>query len=120
MKLSPVPIHTTFGSDGATAMAPIEAASCRSKMGSQPTPPSLLRHRPPEAAPAYQVSGSPGTPATAETRLPIGPMWRNSNASRSSWRLVRGWLGGRGGGAKEERQGDERSRASAADRCEHS
>ncbi len=84
MKLSPVPAQTTFGSDGATAMAPTDAASCRSKMGSQPTPPSLLRHSPPEAAPAYQVSGSPGTPATAETRLPMGPTWRNARASRRS------------------------------------
>ena len=52
MKLSPVPTQTTFGSEGATAIEPIDAASWRSKIGSQPTPPSLLRQSPPEAAPA--------------------------------------------------------------------
>ena len=52
MKLSPVPTQTTFGSDGATASEPTEAALWRSKTGCQPTPPSVLRQSPPEAAPA--------------------------------------------------------------------
>jgi len=52
MKLSPVPTQITLGSDGATVIEPIEAASWRSKIGSQPTPLSLLRQSPPDAAPA--------------------------------------------------------------------
>src|SRR6185437_16169512 len=74
---SPVPTHTILGSEGATARAPIAATGSLSKIGVQRLPPSVDFHTPPDA-PAYQVSGSPGTPATAATRFPTaGPRKRN-------------------------------------------
>ena len=74
---SPVPTQTVFGSEGATARAPIAATCWLSKIGAHLKPPSVDFHTPPEDAPAYQVSGSPGTPATAATRLPTcGPRKR--------------------------------------------
>ena len=51
MKLSPVPTQTTFGSDGARAMAPIDWAGWSSKIGFQCVPPSVDFQTPPEAAP---------------------------------------------------------------------
>jgi hypothetical protein len=47
-----------------------------SKMGAQVVPPSPDFQIPPEDAPIYKVSGSPGTPATAEVRFPGGPIYR--------------------------------------------
>ena len=51
MKLSPVPTHTTFGSDGAIAIDPIDCAFCLSKTGFQWFPASVDFHTPPDAAP---------------------------------------------------------------------
>src|SRR5437868_7943643 len=48
---SPVPTHTRFGLDGASAIAPIEATGCFSKMGFQLRPPSCVLKTPPAAAP---------------------------------------------------------------------
>jgi hypothetical protein len=49
---SPVPTYTTLGSDGATAMAPIEPAMrVESVVGSHVMPPSLVFHTPPPVAP---------------------------------------------------------------------
>ena len=48
----PVPTQITFGSEGATAIEPIEAASWRSKIGAHEAPPLWVRQSPPEAAPA--------------------------------------------------------------------
>jgi hypothetical protein len=52
MNGSPVPAQTTFGSDGATIKAPIDATGCPSKIGVQWMPPSVLLKIPPDAAPA--------------------------------------------------------------------
>src|SRR5690349_19668228 len=80
---SPVPAHTTLGSEGATASAPIAATGSLSKIGVQRLPPSEDFHTPPDDAPAFQTLGSLGTPATAATRLPTaGPRKRNANPSR--------------------------------------
>ena len=49
---SPVPAHTTLGSDGATASAPIDCTGWSSKIGCQWIPPSVVFHTPPDAAPA--------------------------------------------------------------------
>ena len=49
---SPVPAQTTFGSDGATASAPIAATGMLSDTGTQRPPPSVVFHTPPDAAPA--------------------------------------------------------------------
>src|SRR5688572_16219565 len=76
MNGSPVPAYTTFGSLGATASAPTDDTGWLSKIAVQCTPPSVDLNNPPEAAPAYQVIGSPCTPATDATRLPSGPMYR--------------------------------------------
>ncbi len=51
IQLSPVPTQTTFGSEGATAMAPMEPASSWSKTGVQWVPPSVDLNTPPPAAP---------------------------------------------------------------------
>ncbi len=49
---SPVPAQTTFGSEGATARAPIAATGMLSDTGCHRRPPSVVFHTPPEAAPA--------------------------------------------------------------------
>ena len=51
MYASPVPAQTTFGSDGATASAPIDCTGWPSKIGAQCTPPSVVFQMPPDAAP---------------------------------------------------------------------
>ena len=48
---SPVPAQTTFGSDAATASAPIDCTGCPSKIGAQFVPPSVVFQIPPDAAP---------------------------------------------------------------------
>jgi hypothetical protein len=80
---SPVPTQTTDGADGETAIAPIACTGCASKTGTYVNPLSLDFHTPPEAAPMYQVLGSPTTPDTAEIRPPAtGPRnWKR----RGSW-----------------------------------
>ena len=52
MKVSPVPTQTTFGSEGAIAIEPIDCAVCSSKTGFQWMPASVDFQTPPEAAPA--------------------------------------------------------------------
>src|SRR5690242_2802818 len=79
---SPVPAQTILGSVAATARAPMAETGWLSKMGFHFWPPSSLFHIPPEAAPAYQVLGSPGAPATEATRLPrCGPTKRKLSSS---------------------------------------
>src|SRR5687768_8497341 len=76
---SPLPTQTTLGSEGATATEPVEEIVWLSKTGSQARPPLVERQTPPAAVAANQVEGSPGTPATRETRPPMaGPMRRYS------------------------------------------
>jgi hypothetical protein len=52
MNVSPVPTQTTFGSEGAMAIDPIDWAGCSSKTGRQWTPASVDFQTPPGAAPA--------------------------------------------------------------------
>ena len=52
MKVSPVPTQTTFGSDAAIAIDPIDCAGWSSKSGFQWNPASVDFQTPPEAAPA--------------------------------------------------------------------
>ncbi len=52
MKLSPVPTQTTFGSEGAIEIAPIDCAGWSSKTGFQCPPASVDFQTPPDAAPA--------------------------------------------------------------------
>jgi len=49
---SPVPAQTMLGSEGATAMSPIELTGWSSKIGSQLMPPSVVLKMPPDAEPA--------------------------------------------------------------------
>src|SRR6185503_17832839 len=79
MLASPLPTHTTLGSEGATATEPVEEIGWLSNTGSQSPPPLVERQTPPAAVAANQVEGSPGTPATRATRPPMaGPMRRYS------------------------------------------
>src|SRR4051812_33096300 len=77
---SPVPAHTVLGSDCDVASEPIAMASCLSNTGRKVLPLSVDFQTPPDAAPRYQVLGSPATPAIDATRPPdAGP--RNWNLS---------------------------------------
>jgi len=51
MSASPVPTYTTSVCEGATAIAPIEAMGCESKIGVQVRPAFSLFHTPPPTAP---------------------------------------------------------------------
>ena len=84
IEVSPVPAHTTAWSLGATARAPMECTGWSSNTGRQCRPASSVFQMPPVAAPAKYVLRSPGTPATEETRLPTGPMWRARSPSYCS------------------------------------
>ena len=80
---SPVPAQTWFGSDGATASAPIACAGCLSKTGENVLPSSVDFHTPPDAAPTYQMRTSPGTPVIDATRPPNdGPIIWNCKRRR--------------------------------------
>src|SRR5205807_10313684 len=48
---SPVPTHTTFGFEGASATAPIDAVGWSLNTASHESPPSIVFHTPPAAAP---------------------------------------------------------------------
>src|SRR5512140_2298142 len=61
--------------DGATAIAPIEATGCESKIGFQVRPALVVFQTPPPTEPKYNVLGCPGTPLPPLTRPPRnGPM----------------------------------------------
>src|SRR5438552_8815147 len=76
---SPVPTHTRFGFEGASATAPIDDVGWSLKTASHESPPSIVFHTPPAAAPSEYTLRSPGTPTTAATRPPAteGPRLRN-------------------------------------------
>src|SRR5580704_991808 len=76
---SPVPAHTTEGSDSATATAPMEDTPSLSKMGCHVVKALVVFHRPPPARPTYTILGSRSTTATSSARPPIiaGPISRN-------------------------------------------
>ena len=67
---SPVPAQTMFGSEGATATAPMACAVILSKTGTNVFPSSTDFHTPPEAEARYQTRTSPGTPVIAEIHRP--------------------------------------------------
>src|SRR5712692_3020111 len=77
---SPVPTHTTDGSDGAIAMSPIVDTLSLSKIGSQVVPLFVVFQTPPEAVPTYTMFGLLSTTAKSSMRPPIvaGPISRNS------------------------------------------
>src|SRR5207244_7627367 len=74
----------TLRSEGAMASAPIDEAACSSKTDFQVAPASVDVQTPPDAVAAKYVDGSPGTPATRDTRPPAaGPMLRYLSALNS-------------------------------------
>ncbi len=83
---SPVPAHTTLGSAGHTARAPMEAAPVLSKTGWKLAPASVVFITPPWASPTYQVNGSKGSTARSEMRPPMtaGPIARAFRGARKA------------------------------------
>src|SRR5215470_811717 len=77
---SPLPTHTTEGSEGAIAMSPMVETPSLSKTGSQLVPLFVVFQTPPEAVPTYTMLGLPSTTAKSSMRPPItaGPISRNS------------------------------------------
>src|SRR4029077_19266641 len=77
---SPVPTHTTEGSDGAIAMSPIVDTLSLSNIGSHVVPLFVVFHTPPDAVPTYTMFGLLSTTAKSSIRPPItaGPISRNS------------------------------------------
>src|SRR5260370_889139 len=77
---SPVPTHTTDGSDGAMAMSPIVDTLSLSNTGSHVVPLFVVSHTPPEAVPTNTMFGLLSTTAKSSMRPPIvaGPISRNS------------------------------------------
>src|SRR6266550_4540312 len=68
---SPVPTHTTEGSDGAMAMSPIVDTLSLSNIGSHVVPLLVVFHTPPEAVPTYTMFGLLSTTAKSSMRPPI-------------------------------------------------
>src|SRR6266545_497623 len=67
----------TLGSEGATAIEPVEEIGWSSNTGFQESPPSSDLQTPPEAVAAKKTLELPGTPATRATRPPqAGPRRR--------------------------------------------
>src|SRR5579863_9189937 len=77
---SPVPTHTTAGSDGAIAMSPIVDTPSLSNTGSHVVPLFVVFHTPPDAVPTYTMFGLFSTTPKSSIRPPItaGPISRNS------------------------------------------
>src|SRR5260370_16828702 len=77
---SPVPTHTTEGSEGAMAMSPIADTASLSNTGSHVVPLFVVFHTPPEATPTNTIFGLFSTTAKSSMRPPItaGPISRNS------------------------------------------
>src|ERR1700679_3132555 len=59
-----------LGSEGATAIAPIDCVGCESKIGFQVRPSSSVFPTPPLTTPDKKVCGLPGTPVIARVRPP--------------------------------------------------
>src|SRR6266853_240924 len=91
---SPVPTHTTEGSDGAIAMSPIVDTLSLSNIGSHVVPLFVVFHTPPDAVPTYTMFGLLSTTAKSSMRPPIvaGPISRNSRFLNLSVGL--GWSPG--------------------------
>src|ERR1700730_5612422 len=67
---SPVPTHTTDGSDGAIAVSPIVDTLSLSNTGSHVVPLFVVFHTPPEAVPTYTMFGLLSTTPESPTRPP--------------------------------------------------
>src|ERR1700724_4327249 len=68
---SPVPTHTTDGSDGAIAMSPIVDTASLSNTGVHVVPLFVVFHTPPAATPTKTMFGLLSTTATSSMRPPI-------------------------------------------------
>src|SRR5258708_13455362 len=81
---SPVPTHTTSGSDLETATSPMEMVAWLSNTGVQVVPLFVVFHKPPDAAATYIELGLPSTTAMALIRPPMfaGPIGRGASWSR--------------------------------------
>src|SRR5712672_3876338 len=92
---SPVPTHTTEGSDGAIAMSPIVDTASLSNTGVHVVPLLLVFHTPPAATPTNTMFGLLSSTAKSSTRPPItaGPISRNSRFLSLSTALA--WSAGR-------------------------
>src|ERR1700726_2953450 len=79
---SPVPTHTTEGSDGAMAISPIVDTASLSNTAAHVVPLFVVFHTPPEATPTNTMFGLLSTTAKSSMRPPItaGPISRNSSA----------------------------------------
>src|SRR5882757_9224887 len=77
---SPVPTHTTDGSDGAIAMSPIVDTASLSKTGVHVVPLLVVFQTPPAATPTNTMFGLLSTTAKSSIRPPItaGPISRCS------------------------------------------
>src|ERR1700676_940393 len=77
---SPLPTHTTDGSEGAMAMSPIVETPSLSNTGRKVVPLLVVFQTPPEATPIYTMLGLLSTTATSSMRPPntAGPISRNS------------------------------------------
>src|SRR5689334_18323341 len=77
--VSPIPMYTTSGFDGATPIAPTELERIwPSVIGFHVCPPSTVFHAPPPTAPNQYSSGRDAEPPIAMERPPrIGPMLRH-------------------------------------------
>src|SRR5260370_16887249 len=71
---SPVPTHTTAGSDGAMAISPIVETLSLSNIGSQVVPLFWVFHTPPEAVPTYTILTFLSTTAKSPPPPPILPL----------------------------------------------
>src|SRR6266705_2845827 len=91
---SPVPTHTTEGSDGAIAMSPIVDTLSLSNTDSQVVPLFVVFQTPPDAVPTYTMFGLLSTTAKSSMRPPIvaGPISRNSRFLNLSMGF--GWSAG--------------------------
>src|SRR5437867_9256898 len=91
---SPVPTHTTEGSDGAIAMSPIVDTLSLSNTDSHVVPLFVVFQTPPDAVPTYTMFGLLSTTAKSSMRPPIvaGPISRNSRLLNLS--VGFGWSAG--------------------------
>src|SRR5258705_8131782 len=92
---SPVPTHTTEGSDGAIAMSPMVDTASLSNTGVHVVPLLLVFHTPPAATPTKTIFGLLSTTAKSSIRPPItaGPISRSSRFFSLS--MAFGWSAGR-------------------------
>ena len=114
VQLSPVPTQTTFGSDGSSAIAPMDCTGCLSKTGLNVVPPSRDFQTPPEAAPTNSVTfpSSSTRPVTAEIRplIRAEPMLRAPRPEIAPESTT----GGAAGGAEDAGATEDARRRSAA------